>query len=242
MINQMEAIGHAMQTIFISDLHLSEENPETRQYFLTFLQQYHPDELYILGDFFEAWIGDDYDAPWVTEICDALKENGTKIYFMQGNRDFLLGERFARRCHATLLQDPTVIDVYGVKVLLTHGDILCTEDHAYQRYRKIVHCTLLQKLFLCLPLRFRQKIAQKLRQKSGDYVKGLPFVVMDVAPEAVSKICAKHQVKHIIHGHTHKPFVHQEAAFTRYVLPDWHHKGGVLVASPQNPLELRLFK
>ena len=231
-----------MQTIFISDLHLSEENPETRQFFLIFLQQYHPDELYILGDFFEAWIGDDYEAPWVTEICEALKENGAKIYFMQGNRDFLLGKSFVRRCNATLLQDPTVIDLYGTKVLLTHGDVLCTQDHAYQRFRKIVRCRFLQTLFLYLPLCLRQSIAQKLRSKSGDYVKTLSSEIMDVTPSAVAEICAKHQVKHIIHGHTHRPFIHREADYTRYVLPDWHPKGGMLIASPQKPLALRLFE
>lgn len=230
-----------MQTIFISDLHLSEENLKTRQCFLDFLKNQDFSTLYILGDFFEAWIGDDDCAPCITEICEALKNCGAKVFLMQGNRDFLLGEGFAQKCGAVLLSDPAVIDLYGLPVLLTHGDMLCTEDKAYQRFRKVVRNGFLQKIFLMLPMGIRQKIAQKLRSKSKHHAKNIPLNVMDVSPKAVTEICEKYQVKHLIHGHTHKPCVHQEEGHIRYVLPDWHPRGGMLVASAEKPLQLIIF-
>jgi UDP-2,3-diacylglucosamine hydrolase len=243
MINQIEAIGHVMQTIFISDLHLSEDNIEARQCFLAFLKNHSFSALYILGDFFEAWVGDDDEAPWITEICEALKTCGAKVFLMQGNRDFLLGHAFAQKCDAVLLRDPSVIDLYGELVVLTHGDVLCTEDRAYQCFRKFVRQVWLQKIFLKLPRSIREKIAQKLRQDSQRRVKNLSLSVMDVSSEAAKEMCEKYQVKHMIHGHTHKPQVHEESGHYRYVLPDWqpHGRGGMLVAEAGKSLKLVLF-
>ena len=158
-------------TYFISDLHLSASHPEITRAFLEFVEKKatHADALYILGDFFEVWVGDDDITPLTKNVCLALQtlsQQGTAIYLMQGNRDFLMGKHFASSACATLIQDPCTIDCYGKSLLLCHGDSLCTDDTNHQRFRMITQQRWLQKLFLCLPLSWRQNIANKVRQAS----------------------------------------------------------------------------
>jgi len=244
-----------MQVLFISDLHLGASSREITACFLDFCREIIREKnvipakagteaLYILGDLFEAWVGDDENASWLDEIGTALKnlsDNNIKLYFMRGNRDFLLGKRWAEKCGAVLLPDPVLINLYNIPTLLTHGDILCTEDKNYQRWRKFSHHSLVQKLFLMLPLKFRQNIANSLRKESRKYTKNLAGEKMDVSISAVENMVREYQVTQIIHGHTHRPAVHTTATYRRYVLPDWHPKGGVLVVKPGESPELCIF-
>ncbi|HEV2613175.1 MAG TPA: UDP-2,3-diacylglucosamine diphosphatase [Gammaproteobacteria bacterium] len=226
-------------TLFISDLHLSPENPAMTDCFVRFLKREaaNADGLYILGDLFEAWIGDDVQDDFTHTVTNALKSWPKPLYLMQGNRDFLMGEKFAQKVNATLLSDPTVIDLYGNSTLVSHGDLLCTDDVSYLRFRKIVHIKLLQKLFLYLPLSLRLKIAAKLRSKSSSHVKTLSPEIMDVTPRAVAEWLAQYGVSSIIHGHTHRPGIH----FERKVLPAWHGRGGALVVNSAGSSELVYF-
>jgi UDP-2,3-diacylglucosamine hydrolase len=226
-------------TLFISDLHLSAENPAMTDCFVRFLKREasHADALYILGDLFEVWIGDDIEDNFTKAIIENLKSWPKPLYLMQGNRDFLMGEVFAQKINATLLSDPTVIDLYGTPTLVTHGDLLCTDDKSYLRFRKIVHMKWLQKAFMCLPIKFRQKIADKLRQKSSGYVKKLDPEIMDVTPQAVKSWLSIYKVSKIIHGHTHRPAIYPD----RFVLAAWHERGGALVVSPDKSPELVTF-
>jgi UDP-2,3-diacylglucosamine hydrolase len=222
------------KTLFISDLHLQEDNADSRRNFFDFLNNIAPssEALYILGDFFEAYIGDDHQTEFIQSISNALKnlyeKHQTKIYLMRGNRDFLMGDDFAKQCSAILLPDPVVIDLYGVKTLLTHGDIFCSEDKSYQVYRKFIQSRFVRFLLLSSPLSFRQKLAGFLRNKSKQHVYHAPKIMMDVSSFAVQKAANHTKAAQIIHGHTHRPDVHQENTFMRYVLPDWHPKGGML--------------
>jgi UDP-2,3-diacylglucosamine hydrolase len=227
-------------TLFISDLHLSPENRAMTDCFVRFLQREasNADALYILGDFFEAWIGDDVQNTFTESIIEALKNWPKPLYLMVGNRDFLMGQVFSKRINATLLSDPTVIDLYGTPTLVSHGDLLCQDDKEYLKYRKIVHQKWLQKLFLWLPLRFREKIAQKMRNESSKYVKQASATSMDVTPSAVKDWLTLYKVSRIIHGHTHRPVIYPE----RIVLPAWHDRGGALVARPDRPPELVFFE
>lgn len=227
-----------MQTLFISDLHLS-AGSEITACFLGFLQdivrEKKTEALYILGDLFEVWVGDDDNAPWHKEICVALKklsDHHIKLYFMRGNRDFLLGKSWAEKCGAILLADPVLINLYNTPILLTHGDLLCTDDNQYQRWRKIAHHQLIQNIFLSLPLKWRQGIANKLRKKSREHTQYLSPSKMDVCISEVEDWIKQYQVTQIIHGHTHRPAIHKTATYTRYVLPDWHPKGGMLIVKP----------
>jgi len=227
----------ASKTLFISDLHLQEDNTDSMRYFIEFLNNTAKDceALYILGDFFEAYIGDDNQTNLLKNVALALKnlheKHQTKIYLMHGNRDFLIGNEFAQLCGAKLLPDPVVIDLYGKKTLLTHGDSFCTQDKSYQFYRKIIRSTFVRFLLLSFPLSFRQKLALYLRNKSKKHVHQSPKAIMDVSKTTVLQAGTKHKVSQIIHGHTHKPQIHHENSTTRYVLPDWHPKGGMLSIS-----------
>jgi len=227
-------------TLFISDLHLSPENPAMTNCFVRFLAREAPraDALYILGDLFEAWVGDDVDDSFTRTVVNNLKNWPKPLYLMQGNRDFLLGEVFAQKTNAKLLPDPTVIDLYGISMLVSHGDLLCTEDKSYLRFRKIVRMAWLQKLFLLLPLKFRLNIAEKLRAQSSSHVKTLSPEIMDVTPKAVSDWLELYKVSRIIHGHTHRPAIMPD----RIVLSMWHDRGGALVASSDKSFELVYFE
>ncbi|HQW58046.1 MAG TPA: UDP-2,3-diacylglucosamine diphosphatase [Gammaproteobacteria bacterium] len=236
-----------MATYFISDLHLSETKPHLSALFLKFLRQdaKKADALYILGDLFEAWLGDDNADPDNISIINALaefSETGIPVYFMHGNRDFLIGDRFTVESHCELLQDPVVVELYNTPVLLTHGDLLCTLDHKYQRFRKFVRHPLIKKLFFSFPLCWRKKISSFLRKKSTRADKKLANRKWDVTSEAVYQILREHKSLTLIHGHTHKPGIHHfildNQPAKRIVLGDWGETGSVLIYSPEN-LELK---
>ncbi|MFV8978561.1 UDP-2,3-diacylglucosamine diphosphatase [Serratia fonticola] len=226
-----------MSTLFIADLHLCVQEPAITAGFLRFLQReaVHADALYILGDLFEAWIGDDDPEPLHREIATALKalhQAGVPCYFIHGNRDFLLGKRFARQSGMILLPEEQVVELYGRKILILHGDTLCTDDQAYQEFRKKVHNTWIQRAFLALPLRWRLKIAAKMRARSQQSNQYKSTAIMDVNPQAVEQAMLRHNVHWMIHGHTHRPAVHPLALPNgkahRTVLGAWHTQGSMI--------------
>ncbi|RLM03893.1 UDP-2,3-diacylglucosamine diphosphatase [Gibbsiella quercinecans] len=238
-----------MSTLFIADLHLCAQEPAITAGFLRFLQRdaIHADALYILGDLFEAWIGDDDPQPLHREVAAALKAlqlAGVPCYFIHGNRDFLLGKRFARESGMALLPAEKVLDLYGRKILILHGDTLCTDDHAYQRFRRRVHNPVIQTLFLAMPLRWRLKIAANMRARSQQSNQYKSEAIMDVNPHAVEQALLRHQVHWMIHGHTHRPAVHTLALSSgeahRVVLGAWHNEGSMVKVSA-NGVELIRF-
>jgi UDP-2,3-diacylglucosamine hydrolase len=227
------------ETLFISDLHLSAERPGTVALFLRFLatRARAAQRVYILGDLFDAWIGDDDDAPPGPEVragLRAMTDSGTACLLMRGNRDFLIGRRFARATGCTLLRDPALVDLGGVATLLMHGDLLCTDDVAYQRFRRRMRNPLVQRLFLWKSLAGRRAMAADYRSKSGAATALKPEEIMDVNPQTVWDYLHRRGVRNLIHGHTHRSGDHrlsvdgQEA--TRRVLAEWHpDRGEVLV-------------
>lgn len=228
------------QTLFISDLHLDAHDQKTSQVFLQLLagcDQAVVDAIYILGDLFEAWIGDDDQTPFHTQIIQALHATharGIPLYFMGGNRDFLIGKRFARETGCQLLGDETRIDLYGTPVLLMHGDTLCTQDTAYLRARKIGRHAVIKQTFLWLPLFLRRNIAQKMREKSKKHTSQADAAIMDVSQDEVVRMMEKHQVRFLIHGHTHRLGMHEfelpsHVSATRLVLDAWHERGNALI-------------
>ncbi|NIF23081.1 MULTISPECIES: UDP-2,3-diacylglucosamine diphosphatase [Pantoea] len=222
------------RTLFIADLHLCQEEPAITAGFLHFLQREAPhcDALYILGDLFEAWIGDDDPNPLHQQIAQALRALPIPTFFIHGNRDFLLGQRFARASGMTLLPEEQVLECYGHRVLIMHGDTLCTDDTGYQNFRAKVHKRWLQRLFLALPLRLRQRIAGKMRAGSKQANQHKSISIMDVNLQAVESTMLRQQVKTLIHGHTHRPAIHQFALQTqpaqRAVLGAWHEEGSMI--------------
>lgn len=236
------------KTLFISDLHLEEAHPETCQQFLQFLQNCGSDvdTIYILGDLFETWIGDDNDTPFHRKIIQALKETsekGVSIHFLRGNRDFLIGKKFLRAAGCHRLTDEHKISLYGTPVLLMHGDTLCTQDVAYLRARRILRNRFLLKLFLLLvPLKSRQNFADGLRVKSKRYTQSATKQIMDVTPDEVLRVMKKHGVNVLVHGHTHRPAVHElvinNEKAERIVLGAWHTNGHALVWDSTGKKEL----
>ncbi|KGB00266.1 UDP-2,3-diacylglucosamine hydrolase [Enterobacteriaceae bacterium ATCC 29904] len=230
-----------MATLFIADLHLQTEEPAITAGFLRFLrgEAKNADALYILGDLFEAWIGDDDPNPLHREIAAAIRalvNAGTPCFFIHGNRDFLIGQRFARESGMTLLPEEQVLDLYGRKVLIMHGDTLCTDDTGYLAFRAKVHTPWIQTLFLALPLFIRNRIAAKMRAGSKAANSSKSMTIMDVNPQAVVRVMEKHQVHWLIHGHTHRPDVHNlnvhgESAH-RVVLGAWHTEGSMVKVTP----------
>ncbi|MEH6551159.1 MAG: UDP-2,3-diacylglucosamine diphosphatase [Pseudomonadales bacterium] len=215
-----------MSTLLISDLHLSPERPVITRAFLAFLQQNAGkiEALYILGDLFEAWIGDDDPSPLAKDIQQALKEltlKGTKLYFQHGNRDFLVGKRFARATGASLLPEHYVATIEGSRVLLLHGDTLCTKDLDYQKFRKRVRNPFIGWLMAHLPLKKRQDIAAKWRAGSKSANANKADNIMDVTAQEVEKQLLNNKVDLMIHGHTHRPGRHQHKNGERIVLGDW---------------------
>jgi len=223
------------KTIFISDLHLSENQPKITQNFLTLLSTHRAEAIYILGDFFETWIGDDDPSDFHSFIKRELKKITihTPIYFMHGNRDFLVGKRFFTETGCIPLTDEHKILLYGIPVLLMHGDTLCTLDKNYLKMRQLFRNKLIQRLFLLLPLRYRQNIAMKMRAKSMNHLYDLPKAWMDVVQSDVMRVMEKHQVQFLIHGHTHQPkienFILNNSSATRLVLSAWHDQGQALI-------------
>lgn len=223
-----------MTTYFIADLHLQEAEPQITADFLQFMQTNAPlaEKVYILGDLFDFWIGDDERSPLIDSVKQAIKNctaSGVKVYFICGNRDFLIGKQFALETGLMLLPDYQLIDLYGKKTLICHGDTLCTDDVNYQQFRRKVHQKWRQRLFLCLPLRWRLKIAHKIRAKSQQDKRVKSAQIMDVNPQFTAEIVRKFGTDVLIHGHTHRQAIHQEAGFTRIVLGDWQpHRPSIL--------------
>lgn len=239
-----------MTTLFISDLHLQSERPHITRAFFDFLDQHarQADALYILGDFFNAWLGDDDQAPLTLEVASQLQKlsnQGTSVYLMHGNRDFLIGERFCRQAGVTLLNDPTVIDLYGTPALLMHGDSLCLDDTSYQRYRRIIRSPLIRRLLRHLPLSLRQRIASNIKNQSGKAKHYKSAQIMDATPEETTRQLQSHHLNLLIHGHTHRPAIHRQPHPTqdqqRIVLGDWDSLGWYLQWHPDGQHELVSF-
>ena len=237
--------------LLISDLHLEEKRPDITRAFLHFLatRARQAEALYILGDFFEVWIGDDGMTPFQHEIAGALRElsdAGTRIYLMHGNRDFLIGKRFCREAGCILLSDPHKLQMNGEPVLLMHGDSLCTLDVGYMKLRRWLRNPLSLLILRNLPLSTRQKLARKLRNESRAQTRMKASEIVDVTPEEVIKVMAAHGVRTLIHGHTHRPAVHElevnGQAARRIVLGDWDRQGWALQVDEtgfnQAPFEL----
>ncbi len=233
-----------MTTLFISDLHLDPARPAITDLFLRFLRDEAraAEALYILGDLFEAWIGDDTPSPTGDAVATALRalaDTGVPIFFMPGNRDFLVGEQYARRAGFRILPDPSVIDLYGQPTLVLHGDLLCTDDTAYQAFRVQTRAPEFIAQFLAQPLQARIAFAQQARaasqarQSEMKRESNAQFeTITDVSPTEVEAWFARYGVARMIHGHTHRPAIHTSVADartrTRIVLGDWYEQGSVL--------------
>jgi UDP-2,3-diacylglucosamine hydrolase len=227
-----------MHTLFISDLHLAAERPQVTEQFLRFTRDTAPAAaaLYILGDLFEYWVGDDdLDDPLnsaVSSALSALAANGTRVFLMRGNRDVLLGTDFAARCGATLLDDPVLIDLHGKPTLLTHGDALCTDDVDYQRFRAYARDPGNQAKFLAQPIAARREQMRGMRAQSEASKQQKTEAIMDVTPAAVDALLRQYGYPRLIHGHTHRPARHLHSvdghACERRVLNDWYETGGYL--------------
>ncbi|MFT6791006.1 MAG: UDP-2,3-diacylglucosamine hydrolase [Cellvibrionaceae bacterium] len=235
--------------LFISDLHLSPERPNIFQAFFDFLehQTRHSQRLYILGDLFDAWVGDDDDTPKFLQTASAIQrcvENGTEVFFMRGNRDFLLGEKYAGYANFTLLEDPAIIELPQGPALLMHGDTLCREDTDYLAFRKMVRDPHWQQNTLAMPLDERRALADNLRSSSQSMNSLKAEDIMDVSWEEVRRVMSSHKVRRLIHGHTHRPGRHHftlaNQPAERIVLGDWHSRGWYLQVDEQG-LELRDF-
>ena len=229
-----------MKTLFVSDLHLDAASPEIARQFHAFLgdEAGSAEALYILGDLFEAWLGDDDPDPAARATVGALRaltDSGVPLFLMHGNRDFLIGERFCRETGATLLPDGAVVELHGERAVLMHGDALCTDDASYQRLRRIVRNPLVRGLFRLMTLNQRRALAARLRAGSRAHVGMTAPEVMDVNAEAVAQAFREAGVRTMIHGHTHRPAVHpleiDGAPAKRIVLGDWYTQGSVLEVS-----------
>lgn len=229
-------------TLFISDLHLSEHRPALQTLFLQFLQgpATYAQKIYILGDLFDAWLGNDVNKAFHQIFYPLFKDlanRGIPLSFMAGNRDFLIDRSYLEEAGIKWLPDPCVIDLHGIKTLLTHGDKLCTQDVAYQRYRRIAQHPWTKWAFLHLPRRLRENMGKKLRLKSQQYQRKQETHILDVSQSEVEKWLAQYKVQQLIHGHVHRPKIHQQQNTKRMVLGDWHDKGSVILSTPnQNAL------
>lgn len=235
-----------MSTLFISDLHLHAERPELTQAFEQFIAQQATgaDSLYILGDFFEAWVGDDDYHPTrerVTGALQQLAQQGTAIYLMHGNRDFLMGETFAAQCQAELLPEACVIQPYQQRLLIMHGDQLCLDDGDYQQFRAQVRDARWQQQFLEKSLSERHAIADAMRAGSRDAQQQKAQYITDVNNDEVMRTMAEQDVDLLIHGHTHRPDIHHHEQKTRIVLGDWEDYGWCLHWYPDDSYELKRF-
>lgn len=237
-----------MTTLFVSDLHLARARPVQLDRFLALLDRARGqvEALYVLGDLFEVWLGDDDDTPPNPAIVAALARlsaSGVRLAIGHGNRDFLFGARFAAATGATLLDDYAVIDLYGTRTLLTHGDLLCTRDVKYQRFRRVVRHPFTRATFLATPLAWRQRIAHRTRAGTQASMRLKDDYVMDVDEETVAARMAEHGATLLIHGHTHRPGIHAYAGPVprrRIVLGDWYEQDSVLVCTPEAQRLLRL--
>ena len=233
----------APHSLLVADLHLCDSRPDTNRLFIDFLEQTAPqaDRLYILGDLFEYWLGDDtLDAPLHRRIAAALSnlaDTGTAVYFMHGNRDFLIAEQFARSCQGQLLDDPALVDLYGTPTLLMHGDTLCTDDVEYLNFREQVRNPDWQKQFLAQSLQTRLALAEQARHRSESAKQEKTSAIMDVNDDTVAATLRRYDYPRLIHGHTHRPARHlitlDQHMCERWVLPDWYNGGGYLQCNTQ---------
>lgn len=226
-----------MAVLFISDLHLDAGLPRVTHLLELFAENESSgaEAVYILGDLFEVWVGDDDDRPATRHFIDILRRmtaTGTPVYVMHGNRDFLLGEKFCADTGCRLLPDPSVIELYGRRVLLMHGDSLCTDDVEHQKTRQLLRSEAWQNEFLARPLADRIGLAKQYRHMSREQTRNKPEAIMDVNADAVSKIMQEYDVDELIHGHTHRPAIHDISIdgkpARRIVLGDWNSCGSVL--------------
>lgn len=212
-----------MRRLFLSDLHLGPDHPALSRAFIRWCSgpAWDADEIWILGDLFEFWVGDDVGLDIYAREIAALADLGQHrpVHFLGGNRDFLCGKDFAQRATLTLHREPVLLQEGGERLLLLHGDELCTDDEDYQRYRRIVHQRWVQWLFVHAPKPWRLSLASTLRQRSQR--RPAPMDITDVTRSAVDTALRRHQAQIMIHGHTHRPARHEESRGTRYVLPDW---------------------
>ncbi|MDF1642961.1 MAG: UDP-2,3-diacylglucosamine diphosphatase [Pseudomonadales bacterium] len=229
-----------MSVLFISDLHLKPEQPAVAAAFFRFIREQAPlaDALYILGDLFEVWVGDDDDEVFCRQVITALRnlsDTGVPLYFMHGNRDFLIGQRFAQETGATLLEDPTHLTLFGQEVVLMHGDSLCTDDAEYMEYRAMVRNPQWQQALMDKPLAERRGFAKDLRETSKEKNRQKPMEIQDVVAAEVDAIFENSDCRLLIHGHTHRPEIHSitkegcAEKYYRIVLGDWHSKGWYLM-------------
>jgi len=241
-----------MTTLFISDLHLQPTHPRLLDACLRFFDEEakNAEALYLLGDLFEVWIGDDDDAAWINDFANALQQlrsGGTRLYFMHGNRDFLVGEKFAARCGMELLNETAVIDLYGRPTLLMHGDTLCTEDKEYLAFRAQVRNPLWQQQVLATPVEQRRQLAAQLRAQSKMAASNKAEDIMDVTPAEVSRVLSKFKVDLLIHGHTHRPARHELIVSDgkqaeRIVLGDWRDGDCMWFARAEREGSIELIK
>jgi UDP-2,3-diacylglucosamine hydrolase len=231
-------VARTRRSFFVADLHLTDERPAATGRFFRFLEEEvaGADALYILGDLFEAWIGDDHDEQVAGDAARRLKalvDAGTPVYFMHGNRDFMLARRYAAQAGMTLLTDPARIDLYGVPTLLMHGDTLCTDDLAYQRFRQRVRHPLALRLLRGLPRALRRRLARQARAGSESAKAAKAAEIMDVNADAVARVLRDHRARRLIHGHTHRPARHLHHVdgqdCERWVVPDWYARWGYVV-------------
>ncbi len=237
--------------VFISDIHLQAHRPALTELFLQFLQGpgLAAKQLYILGDLFDVWVGKDIHTELnslVQQALKALTHQGVELFFLSGNRDFLIQADTLREAGCQPLSDPSIINLHGIPTLLTHGDLLCTQDVAYQRFRKVVRNPLVRALFVRLPKRVRQSSAAKLRAKSQAYQGRVSMSILDVPPESATQFLDFHGVTQLIHGHVHRPKIHDHLladgrTAKRVVLGDWSDKQASLIISTPTKMELATF-
>lgn len=238
-----------MHTLLISDLHLAPERPQITAQFLDFIQEVAPQAqaLYILGDLFEYWAGDDDDDALGMQVAAALgtlADSGTRVFLMHGNRDVLMGQALAARCGATLISDPLAVDLHGTPTLLTHGDALCTGDADYQRFRAYARDPVNQAKFLAQSLADRREQMRGMRAQSEASKQQKAESIMDVTPAAVEDLLRHHHYPRLIHGHTHRPARHLHVVdgrnCERWVLNDWYERGGYLSCDASGCRAVRL--
>ncbi len=240
------------EQLFIADLHLSAERPDTLALFLEFITRRAPqaEALYILGDLFDAWIGDDDDSPTATQVRDALRRlidsDGTTVYFQHGNRDFLIGDTFAADTGVQLLGETEVVDVDGTPTLLMHGDLLCTDDVEYQQARLMLRSPAFVEDFLSRPLAERAALAADYRRKSGEATSLKAEDIMDVNERTVTDYLRHHDVARLIHGHTHRPDTHshpmRQGTAERWVLAEWHGNQAEFLCATDRGLEREVIR
>lgn len=233
-----------MTILFVSDIHISEKNPEIGEQFIDFLEKQarQSEALYILGDLFDYWLGDDDPNPEYKKIKSALTQYTNKeipTYFMHGNRDFLIGGSFANETGIKIISDPSIIELYGEKILISHGDMFCVDDIAYQSGRKLTRSPNWQKMILAKSLKERKAFAYKAREKSSKHIQEANEILMDVNQGEINKTFKKYGLNQIIHGHTHKPAIHNSVikgeSYKRIVLGDWYEQGSILKWDQSGP-------